>query len=107
MFPCYSVCPWCLFIKQESTTKVVYNVEAPQNISGFVVLYYRGNYYWLNWVCLIGMSSKMYCWGPLGTGLRATALHYSIEIHVLSGFVSDLWVGSHQISMYLSIPVTG
>lgn len=40
----------------------------------------------------------MYCWG---------ASRNRFVIHMFSSFVSDLWVGSHQISVYLSTPVTG
>ncbi len=43
-------------------------------------------------------TSKTYCWG---------ASRNRFVIHMFWSFVSDLWVGSHQISMYLSTPVTG
>lgn len=95
MFPWYSVCTWSpsvsLLSRKALQKWFPMFLEDPKNISGFVVLYYRDNYYRLNQVCLIRMTSKMYCCGPPGTCLRATALHYSIEIHVLSGFISCGW----------------
>lgn len=90
MFPWYSVCtlaPTVSLLSRKVLQKwfPMLFLDAPQNISGFVVLYYWDNYYWLNQVCFIRMTSKMYFWGPPGTGLSVTALHYSIEIRVLSG----------------------